>query len=54
LKHTVGADSMSCHVQLLASRNEISSFEITLRLVPNSIFVFIHHSLSPFGTDVFH
>jgi hypothetical protein len=40
--------------RLLASRNKISSFEIKLWLVPNSIFVFINHSLSPFGTDVFH
>jgi hypothetical protein len=37
----------------LASRNKISSFEIKLWLVPNSIFMFIHHLLSPFGTDIF-
>jgi hypothetical protein len=53
LRHTVGIDSMSWPVQLVASRNENSSFEIKLWLVPDSIFMFIHHSLSPFDTNVF-
>jgi hypothetical protein len=54
LRYTIGADSISCHVQLLASCNKISSFEIQHWLVLNSIFVFIHHSLSPFGTDIYY
>jgi hypothetical protein len=53
LRHTIGANSMSWLVQLLASHNKNLSFEIKLWLVLDSIFVFIHHLLSPFGTDVF-
>jgi hypothetical protein len=50
---TVGADSMSCPIQPLASHNEISSFEVKLWLMAKSIFVFNHHSLSPFSSNIF-
>jgi hypothetical protein len=53
LRDTVGANSMNCPVQPLASYNEILSFEVKLWLMPNSIFVVIRHLLSPLSSDIF-